>query len=310
MLKQADAQLSGRGGLEASYLDGLQPSSPKGSAIECRIYAENPAREYAPSPGTLQQVKWNHTADSRIETWVHTGTKIPSYYDPLVAKVMCHAPTREEVIKKIHEMLSSSRNYGRPINLDFLANFLINPDFKAGKALTKFLSDFKYVPVAIPVLAGGAYTLIEDWPGRPIWQRFSHSGPMDPLAFRIANSLVGDPVGMEGLENTSSGPDLRFLGSAVVALCGAPMDAKLDGQAFPMWTRTQIEAGQRLKIGRTTGGGCRSYLAVRGWFPNIAEWFGSKARAPMTGLGGYQGRALTSGDLLDLVDDLSKVKES
>jgi urea carboxylase len=309
MLKQADAQLSGRGGLEASYLDGLQPSSPKGSAIECRVYAENPACEYAPSPGTLQKVKWNDTAGSRIDTWVHTGTKISSYYDPLVAKVMCHAPTREEVIKKMHEMLSSSRIYGPPTNLDFLANVLIHPDFKAGKALTKFLSDFKYVPAAIHVLAGGAYTLIEDWPGRPtIGRGFSHSGPMDPLAFRIANSLVGNLVGMEGLEITLSGPDLHFLGSAVVALCGAPMDAKLDGQAFPMWTRTQIEAGQRLTIGKTTGGGCRSYLAVRGGFPNIAEWFGSKATAPMTGVGGYQGRALASGDLLDLVDDLSKVE--
>ena len=64
-----------------------------------------------------------------------------------------------------------------------------------------------------------------------------------------------------------------------------------------------------MKIGKPTGGGCRSYLAVYGGFPSLAEWFGSKATAPMTGVGGYQGRALTSGDLLGLVDDVPKVQE-
>ncbi len=309
MLKQADAQLSGKGGLEASYLASLQPSSPKGSAIECRVYAENPARNYAPSPGTLQQVKWNETAGVRIDTWVHTGTKVSSHYDPLIAKVMCHASTRDDAIDKMHEILTGSKIYGPPTNLDFLATVLVQSDFKAGKTLTKFLSEFKYAPAAVDVLAGGAYTLIEDWPGRPtIGRGFSHSGPMDPLAFRIANSLVGNPVGMEGLEITLSGPDLQFLGPAMVALCGAPMDAKLDGKAFPMWTRVRAEAGQRLTIGKTTGGGCRSYLAVHGGFPSIAEWFGSKATAPMTGVGGYQGRALASGDFLGLVADLPNIK--
>jgi urea carboxylase len=309
MLKQADAQLSGKGGLEASYLENLQPSFPKGSAIECRVYAENPARNFAPSPGTLVQVRWNDISGARIDTWVHTGTKISSHYDPLIAKVMCHASTRDQAIEKMHKVLTGSRIYGPPTNLDFLASVLVHPDFKAGKTLTKFLSEFKYEAAAIDVLAGGAYTLIEDWPGRPtIGRGFSHSGPMDPLAFRIANSLVGNPVGMEGLEITLSGPDLQFLGSAILALCGAPMEAKLDGKVFPMWTRVKIEAGQRLTIGKTTGGGCRSYLAVHGGFPSIPEWFGSKATAPMTGVGGYQGRALASGDLLGLANGIGKIE--
>lgn len=309
MLRQADAQLCGKGGLEVSYLDSLQPSSPKGSAIECRVYAENPARNYAPSPGILQDVKWNETAGARIDTWVHRGTKISSHYDPLIAKVMCHASTRDEAIEEMHDILKGSRIYGPPTNLDFLADVLIHPDFKAEKTLTKFLSDFTYAPAAIDVLAGGAYTLIEDWPGRPtIGKGFSHSGPMDPLAFRIANSLVGNQVGMEGLEITLSGPDLRFLGPAIVALCGAPMDATLDGKSFPMWTRVRIGAGQRLTIGKTTGGGCRSYLALHGGLPSIAEWFASKATAPMTGVGGYQGRALATGDLLGLASDLPDIE--
>jgi urea carboxylase len=131
---------------------------------------------------------------------------------------------------------------------------------------------------------------------------------MDPLAFRIANFPVGNAAGTERLEITLSGPDLQFLGAAIVALCGALMEAKLDGKPFSMWTRVKINLGQRLTIGKTTAGGCRSYLAVYGGFPRVAEWFGSKSTAPMTAVGGYHGRALASGDPLGLVGDLQEIK--
>lgn len=310
MLRQADAELSGKGGLEASYLESLRPSEPKGAAIEARVYAENPAKDYAPSPGTLQSVTWKENKGARIDTWVHTGSKITSYYDPLLAKVMFHGSTRTEAIEGMTSILTGSTICGPPTNLDFLAAILQDTEFVAGNTMTKFLDSFNFAPAAIDILAGGAYTLIEDWPGRPtIGRGFSHSGPMDPLAFRIANFLVGNPAGKEGLEITLSGPDMRFLGAAVVALCGAPMDAKLDGKPFPMWTRVKVNADQRLTIGKTTGGGCRSYLAVYGGFPSVGEWFGSKATAPMTAVGGYQGRALASGDLLGLVSDLPDTED-
>ena len=69
MLKQADAQLQGKGGLDASYLDSIQPKEPNGFAIEARVYAENPAKEYAPSPGMLQDVIWKEVDGGRIDTW-------------------------------------------------------------------------------------------------------------------------------------------------------------------------------------------------------------------------------------------------
>jgi len=103
-----------------------------------------------------------------------------------------------------------------------------------------------------------------------------------------------------------SGPELRFLGPAIVALTGAPMDFTLDGSAIPMWTRKHIKAGQKLKIGKTTGGGCRSYLAVNGGFPKVADYFGSKSTSPLVAIGGYQGRALAPGDLLAMVDEIPK----
>lgn len=129
---------------------------------------------------------------------------------------------------------------------------------------------------------------------------------MDPVALSIANMLVGNERSTEGLEITLSGPELRFVGPAVVALTGAPMEFKLDGEEIPMWSRKHIKAGQRLKIGRTTGGGCRAYLAIFGGFPAVAEYFGSKSTSPLVAIGGYQGRALAPGDLLATAKDVPR----
>ncbi|GAB1199152.1 hypothetical protein APSETT444_008498 [Aspergillus pseudonomiae] len=236
MLKQADAQLSGKKGLEAAFLTSIPVDSPSGAAIEARVYAENPTKDFAPCPGTLQSVEWKELPGSRIDT---------------------------------------------------------------------FLDNFQWKLSAIDVMSGGAYTLIEDWPGRPtLGKGFCHSGPMDPLAFRIANALVGNPVGLEALEITLSGPELRFLGPALISLCGAPIEASLDHVPVRMWSRIRVEAGQRLKIGKTIKNGCRAYLAVFGGFLNVAEWFGSKSTSPMVGVGGYQGRQLASGDLLSITNNV------
>lgn len=142
-------------------------------------------------------------------------------------------------------------------------------------------------------------THIADLPGRPyVGKGIPHSGAMDPIALSIANMLVGNDRGKEGLEITLTGPELRFLGPAVVALTGAPIEAKLDDSDFPMWSRKHIKAGQRLKIGKLTSGGCRSYLAVHGGFPMVADYFSSKSTSALVAIGGYQGRSLVPGDLL------------
>ncbi|KAL8733883.1 MAG: hypothetical protein Q9166_001871 [cf. Caloplaca sp. 2 TL-2023] len=299
MLRQADAELRGEGGLSALALQSMQPGDPNGFAIEARVYAENPARNYAPSPGTLQIVEWKFTAYTRIDTWIRTGTVVSSNYDPLLAKVMYHSQSRHGAIEGMYEVLSESRISGPPTNLDFLAAILDEATFREGITMTKFLSDFDYSPQAIDVVSAGAYTTVQDYPGRPTMGRgFPHAGPMDPLASQIANLLVGNPIGMEGLEITLDGPELLFLGPAIVAICGAPMEIKVDGAPESMWKRFHIKAGQRLNIGKTTGGGCRSYLALHGGLPSVADWFGSKATSPGVGVGGYQGRALAAGDLL------------
>lgn len=306
MLQQAEAQLGGLGGIDSEKLNGLQPNEPKGAAIEARVYAENPAKDYAPSPGTLQIVEWaDVTTSGRIDTWVHTGSIVSPHYDPLLAKVMIHKPARGQAIKAMHFALTKSRICGPPTNLDFLASIVDDPRFATGITMTKFLSNFEYSPAAIDVISAGAYTTVQDYPGRPDMGRgFPHAGPMDPLAFQIANLLVGNTRGVEGLECTLDGPQLLFLGPAIVSICGAPMEVTLDGKSISMWSRIVIKTGQTLKIGKTTDGGCRSYLAIFGGLPSVAEWFGSKATSPGVGVGGYQGRQLAAGDLLAITKNI------
>ncbi|KAK1146966.1 hypothetical protein N8T08_002293 [Aspergillus melleus] len=309
MLKQADAQLSGNRGVEATFLAGIPVDIPSGAAIEARVYAENPIRDFVPCPGTLQSVEWKELPGSRIDTWVYRGVKISANYDPLLAKVMFHAPDRQQAIEGMRKILLESRICGPPTNLGFLAEILAAEKFVAGNTLTKFLETFDYNLSAIDVISGGAYTLIEDWPGRPTLGRgFCHSGPMDPFAFRIANALVGNLAGVEALEITLSGPELQFLGPSIVSICGAPVEVKLDDKPIRMWSRIQVAAGQRLKIGKTTGNGCRAYLAIYGGFLNVTEWFGSKSTSPMVGVGGYQGRQLAPGDLLSIASQMPEVQ--
>ncbi|KAF1361833.1 hypothetical protein EJ07DRAFT_164311 [Lizonia empirigonia] len=305
MLRQADAQLAGKGGIDGSVLKQMQPSKPSGAAIEARIYAENPLRDYAPSPGLLQKVKWKDVPGSRVDTWVLTGSRITPNYDPLIAKAMAHSDSRDETISRMKDLLAGSLISGPPTNLEFLVQILDDSRFASGETITIFLKDFEFAPHAIDVISAGAYTLIQDLPGRPtVGKGIPHSGPMDPMAFQIANMLVGNPRGTEGLEITLSGPELRFVGPAIVALCGAPMEATLDGSEFPMWTNVKIDAGQRLKIGKTIAEGCRSYLAIYGGLPAIADYFGSKSTSPLVAIGGYQGRQLAPGDLLQITADL------
>ena len=84
MLKQADAELAGQGGLSSEELKTLQPIGPNGAAIEARVHAENPLRDFAPSPGLLQEVEWSGPEGSRVDTWVSTGSTVTPNYGVLM----------------------------------------------------------------------------------------------------------------------------------------------------------------------------------------------------------------------------------
>lgn len=158
----------------------------------------------------------------------------------------------------------------------------------------------------IEVVSAGALTTVQD-EGRTGWQRygFAPNGPCDAGSFRLANSLVGNPPGKPGaaaLECTMKGPTLRFHSRAVVAVTGADMSPRLNGEPFPMWQARVVAPGDVLALGPVAParGGLRAYIAVRGGI-GVPSVLGSRATDLVAGFGGLEGRALRRGDLLPML---------
>jgi len=118
------------------------------------------------------------------------------------------------------------------------------------------------------------------------------AGAMDQPAWRLANALVGNHGGEAALEITLAGPTLRFQQDAVVAVTGAIIEARANGQPLPPWTSCFIPAGSVLRFGGMRHG-CRSYLAVRGGFDS-APLLGSRS----ADLHACIGQAIRAGDVL------------
>ena len=149
----------------------------------------------------------------------------------------------------------------------------------------------------IEVLEGGIQTTVQDFPGRQglLDQGICPAGPFDNLAFRLANLLVGMKPGVAGLEITAGNFQARFDDDAVIAITGADMQPKLDGEPLPLWQSHHVRRGQTLTMGSVAGAGFRSYLGVLGGI-DVPEYMGSHATYVPGGIGGFEGRALKKGD--------------
>ena len=270
-----------------------------GHAIQARVYAEDPARGFRPSSGLLTQVKL--PADLRVDGWVDAGTEVTGYYDPMLAKVIARGETRELAIARLAAALRQSRIDGIETNLAYLVSILEHPVFAAGEQTTAMLQGHAPPTASVEVMAPGTLTTVQDWPGRlGLWDvGVPPSGPMDALALRLANRMVGNDEGAAALEMTVAGATLRFDADAVVALAGASMEATLDGVAVPFWQPLPVARGSVLALGRIAGAGQRAYLAVRGSF-DIPEYLGSRATFTLGQFGGHGGRSLRAGDVLRL----------
>ncbi|MBG6522695.1 urea carboxylase [Pseudomonas aeruginosa] len=279
---------------------GLKPS---GHSIQARVYAEDPGRDFQPSPGLLTAVAFP-AADGkslRIDTWVEAGCEIPPYFDPMIAKVISWAPSREAARAALDAALGDTLIYGVETNRDYLRQILAFTPFASGNPWTRCLKGLSYKANTFEVISAGTQTTVQDFPGRlGYWAvGVPPSGPMDSRALRLGNALLDNPEDAAGLEITMSGPILRFNTDAVVALTGAEIPVKLDDVAQPMCTAIFVPAGSTLTIGTITGAGARSYLAVRGGV-QVPEYLGSKSTFTLGQFGGHGGRALRAGDVLHL----------
>jgi len=150
----------------------------------------------------------------------------------------------------------------------------------------------------LEVIEPGLETSVQDWPGRlGYWnQGFPPSGPMDSWSFRLANLLVGNEPGAAGLEAQYIGPSLKFQRDTVVAVTGADMQAKLDGQPIPMWESVAVKAGQTLQMAFAKTG-ARGYIAIAGGI-DTEPWLGSRSTFHKAGVGGMEGQALKKGQVV------------
>ncbi len=113
---------------------------PIGHSIECRINAEDPV-SFAPSPGKIEFLVFPGGQGIRIDSAAYQGWNIPPYYDSLIAKIISHAPTREEAIKKMQIALEMTALVGVKTNIPLHLNILSNSDFLKGRYNTQFLEE-------------------------------------------------------------------------------------------------------------------------------------------------------------------------
>lgn len=271
----------------------------QGASIQARIYAEDPWQDFRPNAGSLNEVSF--PADARVETWVEAGVDVSTFYDPMLAKLIVTADTREVAVLSLQSALDETRISGAATNVRWLREVSRSEPFVTGNVATATLRDLPVPAQGIRVISGGPATTIQDYPGRiGYWDvGVPPSGPMDALSFRLGNRLLGNPEGAAGLEITGIGPTLRFEQDALICLTGAQFDASLDGAAIDSYAPVSVKAGQTLKIGRVKGGGLRGYLAVAGGF-DAPLYLCSASCFTLGQFGGASGRAIAAGDLLFL----------
>ena len=275
---------------------------PQGHAIQARLYAEDPGKDFQPSPGLLTRVDFPTAEGLRVDTWVQAGCEIPPYFDPMIAKLISWAPTREQARLNLHQALSDSQLYGVETNRDYLRQILLATPFASGRPWTRCLEGLVYSASTFEVLSAGTQTSVQDYPGRlGYWAvGVPPSGPMDSRALRLGNRLLGNDDGAAALEITMNGPLLRFNCAAVVAVTGADITLLLNDQPVPMNTALRVEAGSTLSLGNIAGAGARSYLCLRGGL-QVPDYLGSKSTFTLGQFGGHAGRALRTGDVLHLL---------
>ncbi|GFM79871.1 urea carboxylase [Pseudomonas cichorii] len=276
---------------------------PTGHAIQARLYAEDPGRDFQPCPGLLTAVNFPQADGQklRIDTWVEAGCEIPPFFDPMIAKLISWAPDRQQASDALAEALSNTRLYGVETNRDYLRQIIVDVPFASGQPWTRCLENLIYHADTFEVLSGGTQTTVQDYPGRlGYWAvGVPPSGPMDSRALRQGNRLLGNAEGCAALEITMSGPLIRFNTDAVVAVTGAQIPVTLDGEPQPMNTALLVPAGSTLAMGTIAGAGARSYLCVRGGL-DVPDYLGSKSTFTLGQFGGHGGRALRAGDVLHI----------
>ena len=155
--------------------DGVQPH---GHAIECRIYAEDPYRDFFPSTGTLLRWRPPSGPGLRLDSGVAEGQEVSIYYDPMLAKLIAWAPTREQSLRRMSVALSQFLALGVITNIPLLRAVVEHPQFQRGEYDTAFL---EWNPaVTRPAITGETRTMARALAAWASQQPVSAASPQNP----------------------------------------------------------------------------------------------------------------------------------
>jgi propionyl-CoA carboxylase alpha chain len=160
---------------------GDEPPRARGHAVEARLYAEDPSRDWTPQTGTLHHLSLPPSV--RLDTGYESGDPIPVHYDPMLAKVVAHAPTRAEAVRRLAGALERATIHGPTTNRDLLVNSLRHKEFTTARMDTGFYD--RHLP-----------ELTEPAPD-----------PLAPLAAALADAVGRSRFG--GFRNLPSAPQTR-----------------------------------------------------------------------------------------------------
>lgn len=310
-------------------LSDMSQFQENGVAIEARVYAENPVKNYRPCPGIVSEMLWptsqpetetlsvKHNTRIRVDAWAERGTVVAPHYDPLLGKVLAWGITRPQAILSLQNALRETVVRGVDTNIDILIQILSHPAFLRGAYTTDLLTGFKPVSRTVEVLHPGVQSSLQDYPGRiGYWDvGVSPSGPLDAYAMGMANALVGNSKHQCAIEFTLSGPTLIFHTDSVIAITGATFYSYLnDGISVSLWTPFKVSAGSKLTISSVQeskehssskvgwAGGKVGYLAIRGGF-DVPKYLGSASTFATGKFGGLTGSFVSAGDFLPICED-------
>jgi len=271
--------------------------NPKGHAIEVRVYAEDGGKNFQPSTGLITKVELPD--DVRCDTWIEDGCEVSPFYDPLLVKIITVSKDRESNILKLQKSLKKSKIYGIESNLSYLEAIAKESFFVDSKFYTKVLDNFVYKPNKVDILKSGTLTTIQDYPARQgYWAvGIPPSGAMDSLTPRLLNKLLGNKQKDPFIEMTFMGASYRFRQDTIIAIGGADMGARLNGELVSIYEAISVKADDILEFKKVKGDGNRTYLAIDGGF-DAAKYLGSSSTFTLGEFGGHGGRALKAGDVL------------
>ncbi|GAA2764817.1 biotin carboxylase N-terminal domain-containing protein [Streptomyces paradoxus] len=185
---------------------GTDPAPARGHAVEARLYAEDPARDWSPQTGTLHRL--SVPGPVRLDTGYTDGDEIGVHYDPMIAKVVAHAPTRAEAVRTLASALERAEIHGPATNRDLLVRSLRHPEFTAARMDTGFydrhLPDltephpYPHAPLAAALADAHGRSRFGGWrnvPSQPQTKRYLMAGEEHEARYRhTRNGLEADGV--------------------------------------------------------------------------------------------------------------------